>query len=431
MNNKFYSFIKMNSQNFYHQRVLKILTLIFFASLLSAFNLSTEQGKRMPDTYLKEGIWRGILKPQGIEVPFLFNVEKHGCNYSFILMNGEERISLDDIVINDDSLHAQLFVFDATIHAKIEDNKLHGIWVKNDEENFMIPFSAAFGNEQRFKVESKKPDTSFDGKWEVDFIKENNSIEKAIGLFSQNGQKLAGTFLTPTGDYRFLEGVVEGNTMKLSSFDGVNALLFEAEMLENGELSGELWNLLHRHEKWTAKRNDNFELADTYAVTFMKEKYESFNVKFPNTSGDFISLTDLLYKDKIVVVQILGTWCPNCIDETRFLVDWYKDNKERGVEILGLAFEKNTDVGYAASRVTKWKRKLGIEYEVLMAGIPGSRSEALPMLNEVVTFPTTVILDKQHKVQQIKSGFFGPGSGVYYEKFVEDFNFLIDKLVEE
>ncbi len=98
---------------------------------------------------------------------------------------------------------------------------------------------------------------------------------------------------------------------------------------------------------------------------------------------------------------------------------------------MGLAFEKNPNERYAVSRLTKWKKKLGMEYEVLMAGVPGSRSEALPMLNEVVTFPTTIILDKQHKVRQIKSGFFGPGSGVYYEKFVDDFNFLIDKLDEE
>ncbi len=157
------------------------------AGLLSACTYSTKQEKNKPDTFLEEGIWRGVLKPQGIEVPFLFNVEESEGDYSFILMNGEERMMLDDIVIKDDSLHAQLFVFDATIHVLIDGNMLHGIWVKNDEENFMIPFSATFGNEQRFKVESIKPDISFDGKWEVDFIKENNSIEKAIGLFSQNG----------------------------------------------------------------------------------------------------------------------------------------------------------------------------------------------------------------------------------------------------
>jgi thiol-disulfide isomerase/thioredoxin len=395
--------------------------------LFSACTFSTKKEKII----LNEGIWRGVLKPQGIEVPFLFNVKESEGKYSFILMNGKEKMMLDNVIINNDSLHVQLFVFNSTIHAKINNNKLHGIWVKNDIKDFVIPFIATFGDEQRFKIESEKPIVSFDGKWEVDFIKKNNSIEKAIGLFSQNGQKLTGTFLTSTGDYRYLEGVVKGNSMKLSSFDGVNALLFEAKMLKNGELTGELWNLTNRHEKWTAKRNDNFELKDTYAVTFMKEGYDIFNVELPNTSGELISLSNKHYKDKVVVVQILGTWCPNCIDETRFLVDWHKKNKDKGVEILGLAFEKKSDTKHAILMINKWKEKLGIDYEILLAGVPKLRSETLPMLNDIVTFPTTIILDKQHKVRLIKSGFFGPGSTIYYEEFVKNFNLTIDKLVEE
>ncbi len=410
------------------KNLIIILSLIFI--LFSACSSSTEQSMKSSNKYLKTGIWRGVLKPQGIEVPFIFKVKKLGSKYSFILINGEEQMVLDDITIRDDSLHAQLFVFDATIHAKIEDENLHGVWVKNDVKNYAIPFNATFGNNPRFSVESKIANASFDGKWEVDFIKDHG-VEKAIGLFSQHEKKLTGTFLTATGDYRFLEGVVDGSKMKLSSFDGVNALLFEAEMLNNGEISGELWNLMDRHEKWTAKRNENFELVDTYAITFLKEGYDNFSIKFPNTSGDLVELTNERYEDKVVVVQILGTWCPNCIDETRFLVEWYRKNKDRKVEIIGLAFENNVDVVYAASRVNKWKKKLGMEYEVLMAGIPSARAEALPMLNEIVTFPTTIILDKQHKVRQIQSGFFGPGSGVYYEKFIKDFNNLIDKLVEE
>jgi thiol-disulfide isomerase/thioredoxin len=154
-------------------------------------------------------------------------------------------------------------------------------------------------------------------------------------------------------------------------------------------------------------------------------------VELPNTSGELISLSNKHYKDKVVVVQILGTWCPNCIDETRFLVDWHKKNKDKGVEILGLAFEKKSDTKHAILMINKWKEKLGIDYEILLAGVPKLRSETLPMLNDIVTFPTTIILDKQHKVRLIKSGFFGPGSTIYYEEFVKNFNLTIDKLVEE
>ncbi|MCK5277967.1 MAG: TlpA family protein disulfide reductase, partial [Cyclobacteriaceae bacterium] len=284
----------------------------------------------------------------------------------------------------------------------------------------------------RFLIQNQNSKASFDGKWEVDFIIEGG-IDKAIGVFKQQENKLTGTFLLPTGDYRFLEGVVDGDMMKLSCFDGTHAYLFEAHMLKNGQVEGEFWSGKSWYQKWTAKRNDDFELPDPYAMTFIKDGYDKFEIKFPNTSGELIDLNDSKYTDKVVVVQILGTWCANCMDETIFYTDWYKKNKTRGVEIIGLAFERKADTDYAISRINKMKEKLGVEYEILIAGTTTaeSRAKALPMLNKVMSFPTSIILDKKHKVRQIHTGFTGPGTGIYYENFVEDFNLLMDKLVAE
>lgn len=372
------------------------------------------------------------MKPQGIEVPFQFNVKNSNKGYSLELMNAEDRIVLDEVIIKDDSLHAQLFVFDATIHAKISGDRLSGTWVKNYAENYVIPFDATFGSEPRFAIASKSSTASFDGKWEVDLLKEDRII-KAIGLFKQKDQSVTGTFMTASGDYRFLEGVVDGNTLKLSCFDGSFAYLFEAKMLENRTIEGELWSGKSRHEKWVAKRNDDYELPDPYAMTFVKEGYENFELKFPNTSGEVVQLSDARYKDKIVIVQILGTWCPNCMDETAFYVDWLKTNNGRGVEVIGLAFESKADASYANSRINKMKEKMGVEYEVLFAGTTSeeSRAKALPMLNKVMSFPTSILLDKRHKVRKIHTGFSGPGTGEYFEKFVEEFDLIMDKLIEE
>jgi len=401
-------------------------------SLVWACTTITEPTQNKSYHTLKEGTWRGVLKPQGIEVPFLFNVEKSGEGYSMVIINAEEKIILDEVIIKNDSLHVQLFVFDATIHAKIEGDKLYGVWVKNYAENYVIPFEATYGINQRFEIKTQNYSTSFEGKWEVDFIKEGG-VEKAIGLFKQKGQKITGTFITATGDYRYLEGIVDGNFMKMSCFDGSNAFLFEGEMLKNGEIAGELWSGKTRHEKWTAKKNDNFELPDPYALTFMKDGFDNFEFNFPNTSGEMIDLSDERYKDKIVVVQLLGTWCANCMDETLFYVDWLKNNQDKGVKVIGLAFESKADVEYASSRINKMKLKLGVEYEILIAGITSEQSlaEALPMLNKIMSFPTSIVLDKQHKVRNIHTGFTGPGTGEYYENFVEEFNVLIDQLNEE
>jgi len=388
--------------------------------------------KNNKTTYLETGSWRGAISPQGIELPFKMNIKQNGSSFSLELQNAEERIPLEEIIIDNDSIHIPMYIFDATIHAKIENSKkLTGVWIKNYAEDYIVPFEADYGVEKRF-LTTNDAAASFNGKWEVDFITEEK-VSKAIGVFNQQGNKITGTFLLATGDYRYLEGAIDGKVMKLSSFDGTHAYLFNAKMLDNGELQGEFWSGKTWHQQWTAKRNENFELPDPYTMTYIKEGYDKFEIQFPNTSGDIIALSDERYQDKVVVVQILGTWCPNCMDETRFFADWYQRNKDRGVEMIGLAFERKADVDYARTRINKMKDKLGVEYDVLIAGTTSqeSREEALPMLNKIMSFPTSIILDKQHNVRKIHTGFSGPGTGVYYDKYVEEFNLFMDKLLSE
>ena len=382
---------------------------------------------------INEGVWRGILKPQNVELPFNFIVNRNENDVSFELMNASERIPLEEVIFKDDSVHIPMYIFDATIHAKvINGSELRGVWIKNYANDYMVPFEAVYGTKERFILQAEPETVSVDGKWEVDFI-EGDGAGKAIGLFNQHGNKVTGTFLTPTGDYRFLEGIASGNQMKLSCFDGTHAYLFEAEMLENGTLSGEFWSGKSWYQSWKAKRNEDFELPDPYSMTYMKEGFDTFEFSFPNTNGEFIGLKNERYKEKVVVVQILGSWCPNCMDEMRFYVDWYEKNKQRGVEIIGLSFERKEDFTYASSRISNMKKKLNVNYEILVAGTTGkeSRARALPMLNEVMSFPTSIFLDRQHKVRKIHTGFSGPGTGVYYEQFVEEFNLFMDKLITE
>ena len=139
------------------------------------------------------------------------------------------------------------------------------------------------------------------------------------------------------------------------------------------------------------------------------------------------------YKGKVVIVAILGSWCPNCLDENAFLSEWYKTNSQRGVEIIGLGFERKNDFEYAKKALSNLKTRLGITYDILFAGQSGTAnaSKALPALNGISAFPTTIFIDKKGKVRKVHTGFTGPATGKFYEEFKVEFNTLIDKLLEE
>lgn len=399
------------------------------AALFTLFSCNSTQENKME---LSTGIWHAEIATQGKTIPFNFEVKQlENKQYELVLINADERISLKEYTLSNDTVIIPMHIFDAEIRAKvISANELSGVWTKNYVADYILPFSAKAANSNRFETQSV-PTTDFSGKWDVSFIKPDKT-SKAVGIFKQTVAKAEGTFMTATGDYRYLEGVVDGNQIKLSVFDGEHAYLFEGT-LQGDSISGEYWSGLAGYQKWTAKRNENAALPDANSLTFLKEGYDKVAFEFPAIKGGTISLDQEKYQGKVVLVQIFGTWCPNCMDETAFLSEWYRKNKARGVEIVGLAFERKDDFAYAQTRVNKVIERFDVEYDFAFAGISDNQkaAEALPMLNHVMSFPTTIFINREGKVVNIHTGFSGPGTGVYYEQFVTEFNGLMDKLIEE
>ena len=167
-------------------------------------------------------------------------------------------------------------------------------------------------------------------------------------------------------------------------------------------------------------------------MTYLKEGYDKLAFSFPNPDGQTISLSDEKYKNKVKLVQILGTWCPNCADETQFLVNYFKENPSDDLEIIGLAYEKQRKPGKAAQAVNRMKERFDIPYEILIAGTNNKTeaAETLPMLNAVISYPTLIYIDKNDKVRKIHTGFSGPATSTYPE-FVKEFNTFMKELLSE
>ena len=380
------------------------------------------------------GTWRVVLHAQGQEIPFMMEAgEKEGKPVLFLL-NGDERILLDDIQPQGDSVKIGLHMFDADLIAKVNGDQMAGRFVKNDTETrYSVPFTAAHGQQHRFAANPAPATYNFGGKWEVVFSDTAGESYNAIGVFNQEKNHVTGTFLTETGDYRYLEGQVAGNELKLSTFDGNHTYLFTAKPNGDSTLQGDFYSGMSGYESWTARRNENAQLASADTLTYLKEGYDALSFTFPNLEGNEVSLSDAKYKGKVVLVQLLGSWCPNCMDETKFLAPYYDQHKGRGLEIIGLGFERSPEFDKAAARLTKMKDRLDVNYDLLVAGTADKEaaSQALPALNKVMSFPTTIFIGRDGKVRKIHTGFSGPGTGQYYEDWVAEFNKTMEQLLAE
>jgi thiol-disulfide isomerase/thioredoxin len=358
-----------------------------------------------------------------------FNVEVIDSS-ELVFKNATERIRVNEVRYSGDSVTIVMPVFGSEFKALMTEESLSGKWFKyTSGKSYSIPFIARYGSTQRF-VSDNPPEADFSGRWKSYFINQADTSE-AIGVFAQSGEKVTGTFLTETGDFRYLDGAVDGTRLSLSAFDGAHAFLFEAVVDEKGKLNGTFRSGNHWEAQWLAAKDADAELRDMKDLTYLKEGYETFDFRFPDENGDTVSLTDPQFEDKLVVVQIFGTWCPNCMDETRFLVDMHKKYNAKGLEIIGLDFEPNPTLPYFQKRIARFRKDLDVSYTLLLAGSSNKKkaTEALPMLNQIISFPTAIFLDKDKNIREIHTGFSGPGTGSEYSDYTNDTEALILELL--
>lgn len=148
-----------------------------------------------------------------------------------------------------------------------------------------------------------------------------------------------------------------------------------------------------------------------------------------------VSLKDDRFKNKVVVVQIMGTWCPNCLDETKYYTKFYEANKDKAIAFVALAFEYAKTEEKAFESIARLQDKLEIKYPILLAQYGTSdklkAQEKLPMLNHVLSYPTSIFIDKTGKVRKIHTGFNGPATGGKYEEFKREFERFVGGLLDE
>lgn len=402
--------------------------------LLTIFILALTLQAAYAQHTLKTGVWRGVSKTaSGVEIPFNFEVSNVAGHNVLDIINGTERIKVTDVIRKGDSVFIHMPLFDSQFRLKLAGSNLTGKWIKNlGDKNVAMDFTATPNTPWRFKT-SQKPAFNISGRWSVPFG-EGAKKDITVGEFKQVGSKLTGTFLSTTGDYRYLEGVVTGNELYLSCFDGGHNYLFTAKINGNKITDGRFYAGLTDIDHWTGVKNENAKLPNAYSLTALKPGYKKIAFSFRDINGHKVSLTDNRFKNKVVIVQVLGSWCPNCMDETAYLINYYKKYHPRGVEIVGLAYERTTDFAKSQKTVQQLKNRFKIPYPLLITGYTPSvedRNKSLPMLVKVLGFPTTIIVDKKGDVRKIHTGFSGPGTGKYYTDFISEFEKLTNELVAE
>ncbi len=432
------------------KKILLIATLLL--GLAMCFSSCIEQ----PNSYTKlpPGPWRGVLKltdpdavpvdnindPESIlrdyfELPFNLNVEYQDGQLVVSLKNGEELIPIEKVYYGrdpataKDTLRLEMTAFDTYIDAYYEDNYIEGYWVVNYKDNYKIPFLATYGQNHRFLKNNEAATTDLTGQWKVMFNYDQPDSYPAIAEFIQKGNELNGTFRTETGDYRFLSGNCYQDKMRLSVFDGAHAFLFSGS-IEKDTIYGEFRSGSHYKSKWKAYREPSYVLPDPYDMTKGTADSE-VSFSFPNSKGDLVSLNKSTNDHRLTLVNIMGTWCPNCRDEIEYLKEIQKAYANEDLHIYSIAFERYREEAKALLQLDNFQKVMDFDWPLLLGGYANKKetSETFGFLDKIYSYPTLIVIDNQNNIQHIHTGFNGPATSVF-EDFDKDFRAKLDQLLK-
>ena len=380
---------------------------------------------------MKPGQWAGNIRYDQVDVAFQFEVGyPNGEVPEITFINGAERRVVSNATVEGDSIFIPLDPFDVEIRAQFTAMNLNGVYNKYYRD-LTIPLSASFG-QLRMKKRSISPSSPIEERWDITFSKESPGVSKGVGLFKQRGEIITGTIMTQVSDYRYFEGILDGDSIKLSCFDGAHAFAFL------GKKEGKIWqgSMIYDNgysEPWEATYDAEAELPDPFTMVDLEPgKHKPYYDLLGAGQGKNV-IDPAKYEGKVLIIQLFGTWCPNSLDQTNYLTGWYSKNKQKDVAILGASFEANYSQEYGMRRLEAYREMNDIAYDLVLGGRLSKTGAAMPFpfMKRIEAFPTLVILDKQGYARYVHSYFNGPATGDYYQTFDQRFNQLIESLLNE
>jgi thiol-disulfide isomerase/thioredoxin len=391
------------------------------------------------------GTWRATLTTPGGELPFGLVIERSagGGSLTAAVVNGSERIEPSRVAWEGRELVIGFDVYDSEIRAEAAADGLGGQWVHTMPGGpETMTFAARRGEAPRFADVVDPPahavPASIDGDWSAELTFDGGHAFAAQGVFWSKGDGIEATFLTDTGDFRWLAGRYERGRLELSCFDGAHAFLLRADVDAGGALHGDFWAMAEMHATWRATRmaaGDRSPLADPTTVVGLSPAAKDGRLEFafPDLQGKLVRHDDPRFAGKVVVVDLFGTWCPNCNDQAPVLARWQRELGPRGLEIVGLAFEMTGDAERDRTFVGRYAEQHGIEFPLLLAGTSdkAKAAAALPALTKIVSYPTTILVGRDGKVRKIYNGFAGPATGEHHTELVTAMERELEVLLAE
>jgi thiol-disulfide isomerase/thioredoxin len=372
------------------------------------------------------GLWDATVITDGVHVPFRMKLSQKGTTAQGTLYDGRIEYKSDAGNYERGKLHLHWNITNADLDVTFDGKELKGKYVTRRSHTKLLT-KEVVAMRAAPTMENAKA-ASVAGRWT---IKSNDNDPKKVWSITiqQRGTDIAGAIERLDGDSGTLSGTITDRKLVMSHFSGIRPAVLTGEVMPDGVMK----LLFNETQEMTGLRADTaiasgVKPIDPTQYTKVKNPNEPFAFSFRDVEGKLVSNTDAQYKGKVVLVNITGSWCPNCNDDAPVLDALYKKYKTQGLEIVGLSFESG-DIDYDRDRVKAFVARNKVTYPILIAGTVDNIATQLPFVENFAGYPTTFFLDRSGKVKLIHDGFSGPGTGVEYERLKAEIDSEVRKLL--
>ena len=377
------------------------------------------------------GLWDATLDQNGTKIPFNVGFSGSGSSVKGWFFNGDQKEISNSGSFENGSLTLNFDSYAAVLKLTLKDGVLDGEYASRGKG---VPVHAVRASDHQDQAAAANA-PHVDGIWILENVNSRKG-EKAWSLIlKQKGAELSASILRVDGDTGTLTGHFADGKFVLSHFSGARAALVTITPQSDGTLSVE--NAAeHNAGAMTAVRLEVAKAkdlplpTDANQHTGVKDASKPFPFSFPDLNGKVVSNTDARFQGKVVLINITGSWCPNCHDEAPFLAEVYNKYHSQGLEIVALSFEEAEQL-QNPTRLRAFIKEYGIKYTVLLGGETNSAKDKLTQAQNWDAWPTTFFVGRDGLVKHVHAGFPSPGSGELYKRDKEEFISTVEQLLSE
>ncbi len=422
------SFSSFTSSSSAHQQFR--LRLALFVLVMAVTGLAACSGQSADSI---SGVWRAVvLNKAGEEIAFKLEIEGKGGQITGALINGDQRVVSTGGSFDGKILKLQYDFYDGELTATLTNGELRGDFKRQSGKNTLRRELRAW-RESADAAPDTAPAADLSGDWLLR-VGEGDNQRTWRASFKQQNSAVSGTIIPLSGDWGTMTGKFENGELRLTRFDGINAYLLKAKLTAAGKLEG----LINSERKVVAERADKAQLAalppllDPNNYTKLKNPAEPFQFSFPDLDGKTVSSNDERFRNKVVIVTIGGTWCPNCHEEAAVLRDFWQRYQKQGLEIVGLMFEYTGEAARDREQMRIFARRHNIAYPLLLAGTTeeGEVQKKLPQLENFSAYPTAIFIGRDGRVKRIHAGFEGQAAGARHTQLKAELEEYVQELLD-